>query len=119
MRVDSMSIVHIQDLELWAHIGITEEERLSEQRILATITLEIEDSKAKQTDAIEDTIDYEAVTNLVKKTAKGNRNTLEKLGADIVAAIQKEFDVENTSVELKKFILPGTEHVSVKTEYSA
>ena len=88
-------------------------ERRVPQRILANIHLEGAWGAAGATDALSDTVDYESVYKKVKMLAKGERKTLEKFGEDIAAEILKEKKVQRVTVELRKFVLPGTREVSV------
>jgi dihydroneopterin aldolase len=107
-----MQIV-ISDLELMVTIGITDREKASPQKLLCTLSLDMTEPKACMTDQIEDTVDYEKISNLVKDVSKGERNTLEKLAEDITHAILNKNDVKGVIVTLKKFALPDTAHCSV------
>ncbi len=88
-------------------------ERLSPQRLLVHLRLEGAWARAGATDALSDTVDYESVYRRVKMLAKGERKTLERFGEDIAAEILKEKKVQRVTVELRKFILPGTHSVSL------
>ena len=107
-----MSTIKIHSIEIWTHIGITEEERDHEQCILADIDIECTES-ASQTDDIGDTVDYEEIWKEVKSMAKEERSTLEKFAGDIAQKILAHDLIENVTVTLTKQILPGTSGVSV------
>lgn len=74
--------------------------------------MEIDEGKnAGKTDALTETVDYAPPFEAIKKIAKGERNTLEKLGEDIANTALKENGVKNVTVKLQKFILPGMKEV--------
>ena len=116
LLLESSMTIKISDLELWTHLGITEEEQANEQMILMNLTLECKECNAHRTDEIADTIDYEEVTKLLKKLSHGKRSTLEKFGGDIVDAIVVIPRVNKIKVELVKFMLPGVKEASVLLE---
>lgn len=107
------TIISIHSLELWTRIGVPNLERAIPQRILANIRVEGAWGVAGATDDLSDTVDYESVYRKVKMLAQGERKTLEKFGEDITAEILKEKKVQRVTVELRKFILPGTREVSL------
>ena len=102
----------IHDLELWALIGITKEERSSEQRILVTLTVDLESCNACKTDKIGDTVDYDEVVRIVRKVSKGERSTIENLAGDIADAVLTVEGVKSLEVTVSKFAVPGTKSTS-------
>jgi len=109
-------LLTISDLELWTHIGVPDEERRSEQRILATLELTIKE-EAEKSDSLEDTLDYDALVRVVKKCAKGERKTLERLGGEIIEALKKFDRIEKMTVHLTKFVIPGTAGITVSLSH--
>lgn len=103
----------IRDLKLWTHIGVLEEERKREQRILATVTLELMKQGAGESDDIKDSVDYEVIVRAIRELAKSERHTLEKFAEDIARGVLKNKSAERVTVSLRKFVLPGTEDVSL------
>ena len=82
--------------------------------MLLTVVLESDFTAAAKSDGIADTIDYYAVTQRLLKFGEGREwKLIEKLAADIAAAILAEFQPQSVSVEVKKFIIPEARHVSV------
>lgn len=108
-----MDTVSIHDLEVSTHIGVPDEERSSEQTLKVSIDMETDLKKAGQSDAIEDTIDYEQVANSIVELAKEERKTIEKFAEDIAQEVLKKFGGTSIKVTIKKFVLPQTEAVSV------
>lgn len=107
-----LTTITISDLELWTHIGITEEERSSEQRLLLTLTLNVE-STAGTSDALSDTADYQELTQRIKALAASERNTVEKFAEDIAKEVLAFDRVNAIELTLKKYVIPGSESVSV------
>lgn len=108
-----MDRLHISELELWTHLGVPDEERAKEQRVLVSVWMEIDSSKAGKSDDIEDSIDYQKVADRMRELAKVERKTIEKFGNDIADAILKEFKPKEVTVNVRKFAIPGSESVSL------
>jgi FolB domain-containing protein len=110
-----MSRISIVDLEVFYRVGVPDEERAQPQRLLLTVEMESNFSKAAKTDSITDTIDYFAVSQLLLKFGEGKGwKLIEKLAADIADAILAGFNPQSVTVEVKKFAIPQARHVSVK-----
>ena len=106
--------ISIVDLEVFYRVGVPDEERAKPQRLLLTVEMECDFSKAAKTDSIADTIDYFAVTQRLLKFGEGREwKLIEKLAADIVGMILSEFKPQSVTVELRKFPIPQARHVSV------
>ena len=109
-----MSKISLVDLEVFYRVGVPDAERARPQRLLLTVVLESDFTAAAKSDGIADTIDYYAVTQRLLKFGEGREwKLIEKLAADIAAAILAEFQPQSVSVEVKKFIIPEARHVSV------
>ena len=57
-----MDLITIKDLEVFYHVGVPDEERERPQKLLVTIEMEHDVTKAAKSDDIADTIDYYAVS---------------------------------------------------------
>ena len=109
-----MSNISLVDLEVFYRVGVPDAERARPPRRLLTGVLESDFTAAAKSDGIADTIDYYAVTQRLLKFGEGREwKLIEKLAADIAAAILAEFQPQSVSVEVKKFIIPEARHVSV------
>jgi FolB domain-containing protein len=109
-----MDKIEISDLEVFYHVGVPAAERARPQRLLLTVDLESDFSAAAKSDAISDTIDYFAVTQRLLKFGEGRSwKLIEKLAADIAAMILADFKPSRVMVEVKKFIIPQAQFVSV------
>lgn len=105
--------ITIHNLELWTHIGVPDEERTSEQRLLVTIILETDTKPAAEADALEKTIDYDVVAKDVQTLAKTERKTIEKLAEDIATTVVQKYQPTRVHVTVKKYILPNADEVSL------
>ena len=109
-----MSQISIVDLEVFYRVGVPDAERSRPQRLLLTVEMESDFSKAAKSDSIADTIDYFAITQRLLKFGEGKSwKLIEKLAADIACAILSEFKPQSVAVEVKKFVIPLARHVSV------
>lgn len=107
--------ISIVDLEVFYRVGVPDEERAQPQRLLLTIEMEFDFTKAVKTDSIADTIDYFTVSQRLLKFGDGKSwKLIEKLAADIHEMVLCEFKPQSVSVEVKKFVIPQAQYVSVK-----
>ena len=106
--------ISITDLEVHYCVGVPDEERARHQRLLLTVEMEFDFSKAAKSDSIADTIDYFAVSQRLLKFGDGKSwRLIEKLATDICDMILSEFRPQSVSVEVKKFVIPQARYVSV------
>jgi dihydroneopterin aldolase len=109
----------IVDLELFCHIGVPPEERSKPQKLLCTVVFPVPDfKKAAQNDSLEYTVNYYDLSQLLKKTAKQKeRKLIETLAADLAQSTFAAFSIPWMDLELKKFILPETRHISFQARF--
>ena len=109
--------IHIQALEVRSHIGVPEEERAAPQRLTVTLTLEPNADFRALGDRIEATVDYAVLCETVKALAAAPpRRLVETLAEEIAAALLARFPLRRVAVEVRKFILPETDHVAIRIE---
>ncbi len=109
-----MSRISIVDLEVFYRVGVPETERAQPQRLLLTVEMDFDFSKAAKSDGIEDTIDYFTVSQRLLKFGDGREwKLVEKLAADIADLVLAGFKPQSVTVEVKKFPIPQVRHVSV------
>lgn len=112
-----MDLITIVDLEVRYHVGVPDAERAAPQRLLLTVEMRGDFTAAAAGDDLTKTVDYFAVSRRLLTLGEGRSwKLIEKLAVDIAATVLDEFSPESVSVEVKKFILPETRHVSVKVE---
>ena len=109
----------IVDLELLCQIGVPDEERAQPQKILCTAIFPVPDfKKAAQNDSLEHTVNYYDLCQLLQKTAKQKeRKLIETLAADLAHSAFVVFPIPWIDLELKKFILPETRHISFQARF--
>jgi len=116
MQIDSSSII-ISGLELSSHIGVPDSERLEAQRL--TLNLELVPTREMTAlgDALENTVDYFALTRRVRLLAAARpRKLIETLAEEICTCVLSEFSVRTVDLELRKYILPDTEYVAIRMQ---
>lgn len=110
----SMSRITIVDLEVFFNVGVPDEERAKPQRLLLTVDMDFDFSRAARADRITETIDYFAVAQRLLKFGEGRSwKLIEKLAADMADAVLSEFKPQRVTVEVKKFPIPQASYVSV------
>jgi 7,8-dihydroneopterin aldolase/epimerase/oxygenase len=112
VRVDDQ--IQIRGLEVWVHVGVPEEERAESQRLTFDLTLWPVRSPAELNDEIERAVDYAAVCEEVKRFVQNRRDKLIETLADALAThLLARFEIRKITIELRKYVLPGVEFVSV------
>jgi len=111
---DSDAIL-IEKLEIAARVGTTAEERAWPQPLTITLSLWPKGGFSGVGDQIERTVDYAAVCEVVRGvTATRSRHLIETLAEEVAAALMDQFPLAALELELRKYILPGTEYVGVR-----
>ena len=92
-------------LELTASIGVSPEERATNQRLLLDMTLILDMHEAMIHDAIEHTVDYAALSELLRQwTLDKPYKLIESLGNDLAEKTLLHFpDIETVRLTLHKF----------------
>ena len=105
----------ISDLEVRLRVGVPDEERREPQRLLLTVEMRSDFTTAIKTDSIAATVDYFAVSQALLKFGEGKEwRLIEKLAADVAEMILTKFRPASVSVEVKKFVIPQAQFVSVR-----
>lgn len=107
--------IHIEELELWARVGVPEEERAQPQRLTVSITLVPRNPFAELGDDLARTIDYAAVGEESRRFVDGRADRLiETLAHEMAGHLLAHFPAVRVSLELRKFILAETRYVAVR-----
>lgn len=110
-----MDTIQIEELEVFYHVGVGEEERSRPQRLLLSVQLVLDFSTAAAKDDVRWSIDYAAVCD--RLASFGERRSwclIETLAAEMADLLQREFGAPAVAVEVKKFAVPHTRWVSVR-----
>lgn len=106
--------IRIEKLEVLARVGVPDEERASAQRLTFNITFWPTQHKLELEDEIARTVDYAAVCAETKQFVQARSDRLIETLADALAIhLLEVFAMERITIELRKFILPEVEFVSV------
>lgn len=114
MRVGAEHEIHIEQLNVFAHVGVLKSERAKRQRLVLNVTLwparDLRDVK----DAVSRTVDYavlcrETKTYLARHTPK----LLETLAQDLTAHLLRKFRIRKIRLEVRKFVLKDAAYAAV------
>jgi dihydroneopterin aldolase len=95
--------VEITGLSLYTHHGVTEAEREVGQRLVVDLRLDVGRTDATVTDALEDTVDYNEVCQLVALLAQQrSHKTLERLCGAIANRLLADYELEGVWVKATK-----------------
>jgi len=106
--------IHIQELEIFARVGVSDEERAQPQRLTVNITLSPRVRFCDLREDITRTIDYSAVCHETRRLAGARRDKLiETLAGEIADHLLRTFPARQVSVELRKFVLADARYAAV------
>jgi dihydroneopterin aldolase len=98
----------IVDLKLSCHLGVPDAERRKAQTVLCSAWFPVPHmASAARADDLRKTVDY-----------RTPRKLLERLATDLARVACHRFSLPWVEIELKKFILPQTRHVSLRARFS-
>jgi dihydroneopterin aldolase len=114
-------LIRIVDLEVFSHLGVGDEERREAQRLLVSAEMSVATfAHAAKTDDLSRTVNYFDVAQRIQLVAaRRPRKLLETLAEELATELLKGYAMQKLTLEIKKFILPDTQYVSVKIERSA
>ena len=106
--------IHIHQLEVFARIGVPDEERSSPQRLVLNVTFWPSADLAKLQDDILRAVDYAEVCAETRRFVQARSDRLIETLADALAIhLLNMFAIEKITIELRKYVLPGIDYVSV------
>lgn len=113
-----MAKIRITNLRLRTIIGANDWERDIKQNVIINITIDYDAAKSGQTDKLEDTIDYKAITKkVIALVESSNYFLLEKLAEKVLESVLDNRKVGQAHVRIDK---PGAlrfaDSVSVEIE---
>lgn len=113
-----MDIIFLGGLQIETIIGIYDWERETKQTVILDIEMAYDIQKAAETDDIEYTLDYKAVSKrIIAFVEASNFFLVEKLTVEVVNIIRDEFDVPWVKVTLnKKGAIRGASDVGIVIE---
>ena len=102
--MDSISITGIRS---YGYIGFFPEEKVLGQWFEVDLTLGLDLTAAGKSDALEDTVDYGSIVDIVQKLVKNSKfSLLEKVAEAIATDVLEQPLVEDVKVSLTKLAAP-------------
>lgn len=99
----TMDLVFIEDLRIQTVIGIFDWEREITQTVSLNLEMGFDISKAAESDSIEDTLDYKAVSKrLISFVESSEFQLVEALAEECAAIVLREFPVRWLRLKLSK-----------------
>jgi dihydroneopterin aldolase len=106
--------IHVEQLEIFARVGVTESEQASPQRLTLTISVWPDKSFGNLEDDITQTANYSAVCAAARDFAREQSVKLIETMADRLAShLLQNFPIRKIQVEIRKFVFPNAKYVSV------
>ncbi|MCB1078701.1 MAG: dihydroneopterin aldolase [Verrucomicrobiae bacterium] len=111
---DTADRIRIRGLRLATRVGVPDEERAAPQTVAVDVEIVPATPLSGLGDDIGKTVDYFEVAEALKRVAAtGERKLIETLAEDLGRAALAFDGVAGVTVEVRKFILPETDWVSV------
>jgi FolB domain-containing protein len=120
MRASAEQQIHIEQLKVFARVGVARAERAKRQRLVLNITLWPARDLRDLQDALTRTVDYSALCQDAKDFVSGQSpKLLETLANNLASHLLRKFRVRKISVELRKFVLKDAAYAAVIVTRSA
>jgi 7,8-dihydroneopterin aldolase/epimerase/oxygenase len=112
--------IHIEQLEVFTHIGVPEKERSTPQRLTISISFWPYHPQQDVADKIDNTVNYSIVAEETKNFVRlQSTNLIETLADRLAMHLLKTFRIQKITVELRKFPFEDAKHVSVTVTRTA
>ena len=104
--------IHIEQLEVHGRVGVLDSERAEPQRLSLNVTLW--PKIAELHDNIANTVNYSVVAECAKEFVnQHDYKLIETLAEEMAAHLLAQFDLRKVELEVRKFVLPDANYVSV------
>lgn len=111
---ESTDQIQVDELEVFARVGVTDAERAKPQRLTLTINVWPTEPFEKLHDDISRATDYAVLSVTVRDFVSGRSDRLiETLASELAAKLLRTFAIRQVRLELRKFVLPEAKHVAV------
>jgi 7,8-dihydroneopterin aldolase/epimerase/oxygenase len=112
--------VHIEQLEIFSRVGVTDNERSNPQRLTLTITAWPKDGFDNIGDDITRAVNYSAFGATSRDFATEHSfHLIETFAVELAQLLLQKFPIRKIRIELRKFVLPNAQHVSVSVTRTA
>ena len=106
--------IHVEQLEVFARVGVTENERSKPQRLVLNLTAWPRASFDSLGDNIERAVNYSALCATARELMQSRSAALvETFVNELADVLLQKFPIRKIDIELRKFIVPDTQYVSV------
>jgi FolB domain-containing protein len=114
---EAVDSITIKNLAVLCRIGVPDEERAKPQRLLITVSIKGDFTKACASDDVRDTINYFDVSRRIAEFCRVESfRLIEKLAHELVGLVFREFGAQSVKVQVKKFILSDARYVSFELQ---
>jgi 7,8-dihydroneopterin aldolase/epimerase/oxygenase len=112
--------IHIEQLEVFGHVGVPEKERSIPQRLTVSISFWPYHEGRDVADKIDNTVNYSIIAEETKNFVRDqSTNLIETLADRLASHLLKTFRIRKITIELRKFPLEDAKHVSVTATRTA
>lgn len=102
-----MGLVSLEGLEFFAYHGYYDEEQKVGNKYSVDITVKADLKEAAQHDSLQETVNYEALYEVVKQEMQVRSRLLEHIGYNIIQTVFREFSsVKWVEISISKFNPP-------------
>lgn len=116
-----MSTIAIEGMEFFAYHGCFKEERVIGTKFSIDLFLKVNTNEAEKSDKLEDTVNYQAVYQLVKEEMESKSNLLEHVSRRILESIREAFpQIDSAKIKIRKLNPPlggKMDFVSLELDY--
>jgi dihydroneopterin aldolase len=106
--------IHVEQLEVFTRIGVTDNERAVPQRLSLSMTIWPRTGFDESNDEISNTVDYSALCAMARDFVEAQSGRLiETLARNLAQEILVRFPIRRITIQIRKFVVPNTKYVSV------
>src|SRR6266513_4307164 len=114
MRASTELQVHIEQLKVFARVGVLRAERAKRQRLVLNISLLPARDLRDVQDAVARTVDYSALCREAKQfLSRHSPKLLETMANDLASHLLRKFRIRKISIEIRKFVLKDAAYAAV------
>jgi dihydroneopterin aldolase len=112
--------IYVDQLELHARVGVSEDERSQPQRITLNLTAWPKAGFTGLGDDIGRTVNYSELCRSARELVEScSTSLIETLASKVATHLLNQFPLGAVEVELRKYVLPDVKHVAVFTRREA
>lgn len=98
-----MDTIYLHDIELFVVVGCNPEEKIKRQKVVVSVTLEVNTVRAAESDDLNDTINYSEIYKNIKALEEGtNYNLIESFANRVATLCLSDKKVQAVTVTLQK-----------------